>query len=336
VIRRERALRILGAGLYRPSRVMTSEEIDARLGRPPGWSFRTTGVAVRRFADPDRGETASAMAASAARDALAQAGVRPDALSAVIGACGVMEQPIPGASVLIHRRLGLEGSGVAALDVNATCLSFLAAVRWAALEIEAGTWDKVLIAAADLASAALPEDDETVTPLFGDGAAAVVVGRPAAGENSALLAWRFATYSEGADAAWLGAGGSRLPARNLEALLAESQFRMDGPTAYRLAAERLPALLEGLLLEARTDLRSTDWIVPHQASGHALWLMARRLGVRSERVVSILRDHGNQVAAAMPTALATAILDGRLRRGQQILLLGAGAGVSVGGAVLRY
>jgi 3-oxoacyl-[acyl-carrier-protein] synthase III len=328
-------LRILGAGVHRPSRVVRSEEMDRRLGKPAGWSAASTGVEVRRFADPERGETASAMAAAAAREALAAAGLEPQRLSAVVGACGVMEQPIPGASVLVHRRLGLEGSGVPALDLNATCLSVLPALQWAALHLQAGLAETILVFAADLASAALPDDDDAVTPLFGDGAAALVVGRPAPGEASALLACRLETYSEGADAAWLGAGGSRLPARDLPALLAEASFRMDGPTAYRVAARRLPALMERVLAEAGATLADIDWIVPHQASGQALELMRRRLRLPIERMVVILRDHGNQVAASMPTALALALQDGRVRAGQHLLLIGAGAGVSVGAAVLR-
>lgn len=329
-------VRILGVGVHAPSRLVCSEEIDAKLGRPPGWSLRTSGVATRRFADPAAGETASAMAESAARQALAVAGLEAADLSAVIGACGVMEQPIPGTSVLLHRRLGLNASGIAAFDVNATCLSFLPALQIAALQIAAGIRDRVLIAVADLASAALPERDEKVSPLFGDGAAAIILGRAQPDETSELLAWHMETFSDGADAAWLGAGGSRLPASNLQALLAEAEFRMDGPAAYRVAARHMPAVLEKLLTDAGMTLDQMDWIVPHQASGQALELMTRRLKLPAERMINTLETCGNQVAASLPTALAVAVQDGRIRRGAHVLLIGGGAGVSVGGAILRY
>lgn len=325
-------VRLLGVGVHAPGRLVLSTEIDARLGRAPGWSERTTGVRERRFAA--EGETASTMGEAAARAALAHAGLQPSGLSAVLGACAVMEQPIPGTSVLVHARLGLGASGVPALDINATCLGFLAALKLAALQIAAGAWDRVLIVASDLASAALDLDDPGTAPLFGDGAAAVVLGRAEAGDAVGLRAWRFETYSEGADAAWLGAGGSRLPARNLDALVAEAQFRMDGPLAYRIAAERMPAVVDRTLAEAGTTLDAVDWIIPHQASGRGLQLMAARLGAPEAKIVRILESHGNQVAASLPTALATAVLDGRIAGGQRLLLLGSGAGVSLAGAVL--
>jgi 3-oxoacyl-[acyl-carrier-protein] synthase-3 len=142
------------------------------------------------------------------------------------------------------------------------------------------------------------------------------------------------TYSEGAEAAWLGAGGSRLPARNLEALLAESTFRMDGPLAYRIAAKRMEPFLARLLDEAGWTLDDVDLVIPHQASGPALALMKRRLGLADERVMEILCDSGNQVASSLPSALAFAIETGRAKPGDRLLLLGTGAGVSLGGAAL--
>lgn len=328
-------LRILGVGVHRPGLRVASTDIDARLGLPPGTSERTSGVRERWFADVGAGESASAMGESAARRALASAGVAGGDLSAVIGACGVMEQPIPGTSVLIHRRLGLPAS-VAAFDLNATCLSVLPALRVAGLHLAAGLWKAALIVASDLASAALDPDDPATAPLFGDGAAALVVGRGAPDEASAMIGWRMETWSEAADAAWLGAGGSRLPAHDMDALLAEARFRMDGPAAYAVAAKRMRPFVEALLEEAETTLDAIDLVVPHQASGHALRLMKRRLRLEDERVVDILADHGNQVAASLPTALAHAVESGRAHRGDRLLLLGAGAGVSLGGAVLIY
>jgi 3-oxoacyl-[acyl-carrier-protein] synthase-3 len=322
---------ILGVGRGVPERLVHSAEYDARYGKPAGWTEATTGVAARRFLAEN--ETASMIGERAARAALAMAQMQPRHLSAVLGACGVMEQPIPSFAVLLHRRLGLAGSGVPAFDVNATCLSFLVALRTAALEIAVGAWERVLIVSSDAASAALDEADPDTAPLFGDGAAAALIGR-AAEAGSDVCAWRFETYSEGAEAAWLGAGGSRLPARNLDALLAESIFRMDGPLAFRIAARQIEPFLARLLDEAGWTLGDVDLVVPHQASGPALALMKRRLGLADDRVMEILSDHGNQVASSLPTALALAIETGRAKKGDRLLLIGTGAGVSLAGAAL--
>ena len=305
---------------------MASAVYDEHFGKPSGWAERSTGVAQRRFADD--GETASLLGERAARAALARAGVAPESLGAIIGACGVMEQPIPSTAVLIHRRLGLQDTGIPAFDANATCLSFIAALRIAALEIAAGARGPVLIVSSDIASAALDPDDPETAPLFGDGAAAAVVG-PGSGS---MKACRFETYSAGAESSWLGAGGSRLPARNIDALMAESRFRMDGPLAYRVAATHIRPFVDGLLEDAGWRLDDVDVIVPHQASGPAMALMVRRLGFDPSRTMRIIRSCGNMVATSIPTALAVAHEEQRLAPGTRVLLLGTGAGVSLGGA----
>lgn len=327
-------IEILGVGRHEPGRLVHSDAYDTRYAKEAGWTARATGVRERRFVAA--GETASSMAESAARKALTNAGLEATDLCAVLGACGVMEQPIPGTSVLVHRRLGLGASGVTAFDVNATCLSFLCALQVAALHIAAGIWARVLIFSSDVASAALADDDPATAPLFGDGAAAIVLGKTAPGSKSALHAWKHATYSEGADSSWLGAGGSRLPARDLDALLAESLFKMDGARAYRTAVAHITPFLASLLDDAGVTLDEINLVAPHQASGHALALMKQRLGLNDGRVMEILGEAGNQVAASMPNALVCAIERGRVSRGDKVLLLGTGAGVSLGGAVLTY
>src|SRR5690606_23245238 len=161
-------LRILGTGEYRPVRILDSREFDARWGRSEGWTRRHAGVASRRVAGPD--EPASAMAAAAARVALERAGLAASELDAVLCANSVGEQAIPCTAALVHRRLGLQDSGITAYDVNATCLGFLVALDHAALAIAAGRWKRVLIVAAEVASAGLDPDDPDTAPLFGDGA----------------------------------------------------------------------------------------------------------------------------------------------------------------------
>ena len=322
------AFSIVGAAEARAGRVVPSEWFDARLGKPAGWAEGSTGVAVRRFAG--EGQTASGLAAEAAHEALARAGVRPQELDAIIGACGVPEQPIPAFAVLVHRRLGLRTSGVAAFDVNATCLSFLTALQLASLQMAAGAWRRVLIVSADMASAALALDDPETAPLFGDGAAAVVLG-PGAGE---MRAWSFRTFSEGLETAWLGAGGSRLPARDLDALVAESLFRMDGRAAFRVASRHMGAFYADLLDRAGWKTDDLDLVVPHQASGRALDLMMARLALDPAKVMRTIADGGNMVATSIPSALARALEQGRAKAGDRVLLIGTGAGISIAGACM--
>ena len=160
---------------------------------------------------------------------------------------------------------------------------------------------------------------------------------PAGDSGSALIASAFATYSEGAHFCEIPAGGSRFhPGRTREPFLPLARFRMDGKAVFRLVGEKLPAFVQGLLEAAGLGIEEMAAVVPHQASRHGLDYVRRRLGIPRERLVDIFADRGNQVGASLPSALDAAIRGGRLRRGQHALLLGSGAGVSLGGAVLCY
>jgi len=303
------------------------------MGKPTGWTAANLAIVSRAVAAGD--ETSSGLGAEAARLALRAAGWRASDLDVIVAACGVMEQPIPGTACLIQRRLGLGGSGIPAFDVNATCLSFLTALDLVALGLGAGRWRRALVVSADIASAALDFRDPEASAIFGDGAAAVVV--EASDGVSALLGYRLETYGDGAELCQLEAGGTRLrPHDDLEAFLARSHFRMDGPGLFKAAARRFPGFLQRLLESCGLTLDDIDLVAPHQASAAALEHLRRSLGRAGERVVDIFADHGNQIAASLPSALCAAIADGRLQRGQRALLVGTAAGVSLGGAVIRY
>jgi 3-oxoacyl-[acyl-carrier-protein] synthase-3 len=326
-------LKIKGSGAVRPNRVLTSDEIDDRLGKPRGWTAAHFAIDQRAVAGA--GETSSYLGAAAASAALDAAGWRAQDLDAIVGACGVMEQPIPGTATLVQRRLGLGGSGIPAFDVNATCLSFLTALDLVAMALAAGRWRKVLVFAADIASAALDFDDPEASVIFGDGAAALAV--EASSGPSAWLGFRMETYGDGADLCRLEAGGTRLrPEPDLDRFLDHARFRMDGPGVFKATARRFPRFMAELFRNCGLTEADLDLVVPHQASAAALAHLKRSLPVLSERVVDIFADHGNQIAASLPSALHHAIATGRLARGDRALLVGSAAGVSLGAAVMRY
>ena len=339
-------IRLLGTGTCRPLGTTTGVELDARLGLAPGTSERRHGVARRSVAGPD--ERATELGARAARSALAAAGIAPTDLDAVVSAASVPEQAIPCQAALLQRALGLGDTGIAALDVNASCLSFVAALDLLAPAIAIGRFDTVLVVSSELPSVGVDETDPTTGALFGDGAAAVVLGRAEPGREragrggprgvpSALLATSLATWADHADCCRLPGGGTgNRVERGLDGYLAATRFAMDGPALYRAVGRRIRPFVDALLERAGVTLAELDLVVPHQASARALAGLVRHLGIDPERVVDILADHGNQVAASLPTALHRAIASGRLRRGDTVALLGTGAGVSLGGAVLRY
>lgn len=336
-------VRICGTGTYRPRLRLASDEIDARLGWPRGRTEERFAIRSRGVAGPD--ETSSFMAAEAGRTALAAAGITAGELDLVLAACGVPEQPIPATATLVHARLGLSGSGIPAYDIGATCLSFMAAMDHAALKIAAGQARRVLVVAADIASVGLDWSQPEGATIFGDGAAAAVLshadepvpGNSGAGAGSAILATRFETWSEGRDACVLAAGGTRInPARPGGIPARDALFQMDGAAAFRISRRRLPRFMRSLLESAGLGRENIDLVIPHQASAQALDHARALLGFERERVIDIFADHGNQIAASLPTALDHAVTSGRLRRGQTALLIGTSAGISIGGAVLRF
>lgn len=323
---------VAGSGVYLPERVVPAAELDVLTNQPPGSTAARFGVHQRRWADA--AETSSFMAASAAQAALAQAGWDPATLDVILGACGVMEQPIPGTSVLVQRRLGLGSSGIPAFDINATCLSFLLALDRVLAGFALGEWRRALIVSADIASAALDFRDPEASVLFGDGGAAIALE---AGGPHCRLAHRFRSYGDAADACRLEAGGTRLrPEPDVAAFLARAKFQMDGRAVFRATSRRFPQFLDALLTSAGVAADELHCIVPHQASAAALEHLKRAIPDGAGKTVDIYADIGNQIATSLPFALHVARERGLLRAGEHTLLIGSAAGISLGGAVLRW
>lgn len=322
---------LAGAGTYEPARVVTSDALDATYGREPGTSAGL-GIRERRYASAE--ETSSFMAAEAARRAAEEAGWELGRIDALIGACGVMEQPIPGTAPLVQHRLGLGESGIPAFDVNATCLSFLPALDHAVAGMALKGWKRVLIFAADIASAALDHGDLEASAIFGDGAAAVALE---AGGPSRILASRLETYGDHKDLCRLEAGGTRLrPDEDLPAFLARSRFRMEGIPLFKVTARRFPPFMARLFADAGLGADDIATIIPHQASAPALAHLGRALGGDRSRIVDTFATLGNRIASSLPHALAVARRENRLTPGSASLLVGSSAGVSLGGTIVRW
>lgn len=324
--------RLAGTGIALPNREVSSSEVDRMLGHQSGWTHSRFGIRTRRWADVN--ETSSALAAQAANEALSDAGWIPSDVDVIIGCCGVMEQPIPGTAVLVQRRLGLGGKGIPAFDVNATCLSFLMALDTALSGFALGKWRRALIAGADIASAALDFSNPEASAIFGDGAAAVALE---AGGPHQLLALSMATWGDGADHCRLEAGGTRLrPHDDLQGFLARSRFQMDGPGVFKATARRFPEFVSGLLDKAGQTMDAVDTYVPHQASATALEHFKRNVKDGHAKTIDIFAENGNQIAVSLPHALHVARHVGRLKPETTTMLLGSAAGISLGGALIRW
>lgn len=325
---------LLGTGARPGGTRLTSAEIDARLGKPAGWLEAASGVVCRPVLA--EGETQESLALEAARQALADANLDASDVDLLLFASAVGRQPIPSTATLLKRELGFTRCASPAFDVNATCLSAVAAMEIAALYIGAGRARHVLIVASEIATRALPwADDPATAALFGDGAAAIVLG-PAQPACLHLREVAIETWAEGYDYCALPAGGTRYDFHtNRAAFEANAFFRMDGHALFKLTRTRLPVFIDRLLARTGWRQEEVDLVIPHQASPLALEHMARKCGFARDRVLSTVTQTGNLVAASIPMTLDTARREGRIPPGSKILLIGTSAGVSIGGATLE-
>lgn len=325
-------LRIAATGQYLPERRVASEEVDALTGMPSGWTRRHTGVIERRYAAH---ETTASMGAAALRDAFTRAGWDKAAPDLLLNAGGAPHQPIPCTASIIAAEM--RWNGVPCFDVNATCLGFVAALQVAGGLIAAETHQRIAIVCSELASGGLNWKQAEAAGLIGDGAAAVLLERDVTGE-SILLRTSLETWPEGVALTEIRGGGTTLhpqkhvPGVNTEEFL----FHMDGPSVFRLAAEKMEPFVSRLVGKDTGRWSSIDWVVPHQASLPAVRHLRRRLGIPAEKLIETVQRQGNVIAASIPLALHEGIVSGRIQRGQTILLLGTSAGFSIGGALLHY
>jgi 3-oxoacyl-[acyl-carrier-protein] synthase-3 len=324
-------IHIAGSGIYLPEVTILSETFDDQWRKARGWTERQTGVCQRFRAGA--AETSSAMGAGAARRALEAAQIDADELDCIVSACSVMEQAIPSLATQIQNRLGLGHSGIPAFDINATCLSFVVALEQLACAINCGKYQRALIVSSEMPSRGLNPHDQATAPLFGDGAAAIILERSIDTGSGTLLGSLVRTYSAGGDYCRFRAGGTEFWGEGKSAF---PYFEMDGKSLYRLATKHFNDFFCDLLKLSATDLSALKLIIPHQASGRALDWLQKTLNLESARLMRILETRGNQVAASIPSALHEAIANGRINRGDSVALIGTGAGLSLGGAILIY
>ena len=324
-------VRIAGTGHYVPETTRLSSAIDQDLGRKLGKTESRTGIHSRPVVST---ESSSFMAVAAAKAALAVSGLAATSIDLILSACAVPEQPIPAMAPLVQAGLGL--NGIPAFDINASCLSFVAAFDLAAQMIESDRYSNVLIVSSEIASRALPwASDPDTAAMFGDGAAATIL-TASHGQSGGLVASHFETWSEGYRDCEIPSGGTRFDFHNDAAGFAQgAAFRMDGRAAYKLAAKTIQPFFDKLLAKAGWTLADVDLVVPHQASRGALDHLVAKLKIPRAKIIDIIADHGNQIAASVPMALDYALRMGRVHSGMKVLVVGTSAGFSIGGLCLQ-
>jgi len=326
-------VKIAGSGWYLPEQRVTNADLEERLNIPAQWIAQATGVYERRYVTD---ETTLSMAAAASRMALTNAGLGVEALDAMICASTAPHQAIPCTAALLQRELDAPEGKSACFDVNATCLSFMVALQMAAHMVAAGVYQNVLICSSEVASCSLNPNEKESAVLFGDAAAAVVLTRSAEGEASALWHAHFETYSSGAELTELLGGGTHRHPNQPTTTPEMNMFHMRGPAIFRQAAVLMGPFLDRFFAKLDWERAELDVIIPHQASRHAIEQLSRRLGFTNDQLVMNLAQRGNCISASIPLAFAESVANGRIQRGQRVLLVGTGAGLTLGALALTY
>lgn len=329
-----RKIKIMSVGRYLPNRIVTADELDERLNLPMGWAFKKSGVRKRHYIE---NETASFMGARAAEEAMHAAGLTLKDIDCIISGSGTYEQIIPCNAALIQKELGGEMLGIPAYDINSTCLSFVTALDTISYLVEVGRYDRVLIVSTDIASVGLNYGHKESCVLFGDGAAAVVIERTPSNESSHIITSRMETYSAGAHLTEIRGGGSKMHAREFnESTKDEFLFHMDGRKVFRLSSSILPAFMQKLLKDTNISLDAIKAVIPHQASGMSLRILREKLGISEEQFINVIENYGNTISSSIPIALYEAINTNKLQRGDNAILIGTSAGLSIGGVIFEY
>ncbi|HGM6985950.1 ketoacyl-ACP synthase III [Serratia marcescens] len=321
-------LKIIATGAALPPNRVASSTLDARLGKPVGYVEKRSGIVYRYHAADDASQ--AELAAAALQDALARSAIPAASIDLLISASAIAVQALPCSAAHILKVAGL-APGTPGFDINSSCVSFISALQVAAGLLNAGTYRRIAIVSADLASRGIDWQHEESSLIFGDGAACAIVER---GDGTGgILASLVETYPAGSELCEIRAGGTR---RNPRAGMCEQDFlfHMQGKPLFRQASALIEGYLDRLLSASGLTLAQIATVVPHQASHLSLEHMRKRLHVSSEALVDIYRHHGNQVAASIPTALHAAVTTGRFNPGQPVMLIGTAAGLALAGMVL--
>jgi 3-oxoacyl-[acyl-carrier-protein] synthase-3 len=313
---------IAGVGSALPTRRVSNAELAEQVDTSDQWIVERTGIRSRYLAAD--GETTASLATDAARRALDHAGLVPTDIGLIVLATATPDQTFPSSATKVQAALGIDDC--IAFDVHAVCTGFLYALSIADSMLRAGNAQRALVIGSETFSRILDWEDRATCVLFGDGAGALVL--TAEDGERGILATKLHADGRHNDLLFVDGGPSTTGT--------VGKLRMKGREVFRHAVVNLADVLNEVLSDAGLSAAEVDWVVPHQANARILDATARKLGLPAEKVVVTVDEHANTSAASVPLALDTAVRDGRIKRGDLVVLEAMGGGFTWGAAVLRY
>lgn len=309
--------KILGTGSYLPEKVLTNKDLEKMVDTTDEWIFTRTGIRQRHIVTD---ECTSDLAFEAGKDAIKSAGLTHQDIDLIIVATTTPDKTFPSVATMVQRKLGI--SGCAAFDIQAVCSGFIYALTTAHNFIKAGTHQRALVIGAETFSKIADYSDRSNSILWGDGAGAVVLG---------------ASDAPGIVSTHLHADGQYEEMLHAPQPTADKKgIVMEGNAVFKMAVNTLDQIVDETLEANQLEKSDIDWLVPHQANIRILKATAKKLEMPMDKVVVTVDQHGNTSAASVPMALDVAVKDGRIQRGQLVLMEAFGGGFTWGSALVKY
>jgi len=318
---------VLGCGSYLPTRIVSNDELARSVATTDEWIVQRTGIRERHVAAP--GELTSELAVHAAKAALANAHAEASSIDLIVLATSTPDQTFPATAVSVQAALGITRG--AAFDLQAVCSGFVYALQVTDALLRSGSYKRALVIGAETFSRILDWNDRTTCVLFGDGAGALVMEaqpQPGTRDDRGILTTHL--RSDGRHKAKLYVDGGPSSTQTV------GHLRMEGREVFKHAVAMITDVIEDAFKATGYSAADIDWFVPHQANKRIIDGSAHKLGIAPEKVVITVDRHGNTSAASIPLALADAVADRRIKRGNLILLEAMGGGFTWGSALLRW
>ena len=317
---------ITGTGRYLPERILTNFDLEKMVDTTDEWIRTRSGIERRHLSA--EGQTTSDLCVEAAKNAMDAAGVGPDDIDFIVIGTTTPDRIFPNTGVLVQEKLGIHGC--AAFSVEAACTGFIYALSIADKYVRAGDAGCALVIGAERLSSMVDWTDRDTCVLFGDGAGAVIL-KPS--EEPGIVSTHLHADGKYKDLLYFPSGISD----KFEQLKAGNDFiRMKGNEVFKVAVRTLGRIVEETLAKNQLEKSDIDWLIPHQANMRIIQATARKLGLPMDRVIQTIKDHGNTSAASVPMALDVAVRDGRIQRGDTLLLEAFGGGFTWGSALIKY
>ncbi len=324
-------VKISALGTYVPPRILSNADLEKMVETSNDWILERTGIRERHLVD--KGVATSDLAIEAAKNALAQRGLLPTDVEAILVATVTPDMLFPSTACLVQHKLGAKGAW--GFDLSAACSAFLYALQTGAQYVSTGMHKRVLVIGSDVMSSIIDYTDRATCVIFGDGAGAVIL-EPTEEDSLGLIDYIHEIDGSGACSLYMPGGGSLHPSTRETVDKKMHYVHQDGQAVFKFAVRKQTELCEKLLERNGLKGSDIDAFIPHQANRRIIMATADRLDLRPESIIVNIDRYGNTTAATIPLAMETARQEGKLKKGSLVLLASVGAGFTVGATLLRW